>query len=95
MNFGEQFAAVFAATDQKNHIELQRFLLGVGDDSERYSAPVRNLFKHIAGSEYRAGRSARFEPVRCCRAEVFKRSFAALRYFASGRIGQLFIFDML
>ena len=48
MNFGEQFAAVFAATDQKNHIELQRFLLGVGDDSERYSAPVRNLFKHIA-----------------------------------------------
>ena len=48
MTFYEQFAAVFAATDQKNHIELQRFLLGVGDDPERYSLQVRNMFKHIA-----------------------------------------------
>ena len=48
VTFYEQFAAVFAATDGKNHIEIQRFLLGVGDDPERYSLPVRNIFKHIA-----------------------------------------------
>ena len=37
MKFKEQFAAVFAATDGKNLLELQRFLLGVSDDRRRYS----------------------------------------------------------
>ena len=59
MKFKQQFAAVFAATDGKNHIELQRFLLAAGDDRQRYSQPVRNLFNHIASGL----RDSKMEPV--------------------------------
>ena len=48
MTFKDQFAPVFAVTDGKNHLELQRFLLAAVDDEQRYSRPVRNIFKHIA-----------------------------------------------
>lgn len=48
MKFKDQFVAVFAATDGKNHLELQRFLLAAGDDHQRYSQPVRAMFRQIA-----------------------------------------------
>ena len=48
MKFRQQFAAAFAATDGRNHLELQRFLLVAGDDRQRYSPAVRKLFTDVA-----------------------------------------------
>ena len=74
MTFKEQFAAIFAATDGKNHLALQRFLLAAADDQQRYSQPVRNLFLHIAAGL----RDFNIAPV--CLADIGPTDISALKF---------------